>query len=92
MRTIIPPFGPVSMADLRVGEELAGLRVVDDLVDVDSDAPIWVLGESLGSTLLEIAAKLPGSSSPEPLLGPPPDRPPRRWASPRRSASVRSRP
>ena len=31
---------PISMADLGVGEELAGLGVVNDLVDADRDAPI----------------------------------------------------
>lgn len=44
------------MTNAGIGDQIAGACVVDQLTDVDGDAAVRLLGEVLGSTLLEIAA------------------------------------
>ena len=46
-----PVLKPIAVTNAGVGDELAGARVVDYLMDVDRDASVRLLGEALGLDL-----------------------------------------
>jgi hypothetical protein len=53
-------FEPIAVENPRIGDELACVRVVDHLVDVDRDGPIRLLGEALGLDLAGDGGELSG--------------------------------
>src|SRR3954468_10733319 len=48
------------MTDARVGEQLAGRGVVDDLMDVDGDTPVFPVAKPLGLDAAGDGGELPG--------------------------------
>jgi hypothetical protein len=46
------------VANARIGDELARVRVVDHLVDIDCDGPVSLLGEALGLDLARDGGEL----------------------------------
>jgi ketosteroid isomerase-like protein len=49
---------PIAVENPRIGDELARVRVVDPLVDIDRDGPVRLLGEALGLDLARDGGEL----------------------------------